>query len=449
MNKNCRKVIVLGAGESGVGAALLAKKYGYEVFVSDSSPISEMRKVQLQEAQIDFETEKHSEEKILNADVIIKSPGIPEKVNLIQKIRQKKIPIYSEIAFAATFTKKPIIAITGTNGKTTTTLLTHHLITQQFTDWAIGGNIGKSFAALVCEDEKYDGYVLEVSSFQLDDLGDFAPHIALLIGITPDHLDRYNYDMAQYAAAKFAITKNQKSTDYFLTHAQDEGILRFETRYPTKAQKRKITIEEDKSLEVYATATHLHFENLLIPKNALPLAGKHNLINSLLAIETARLLNVSYENILRGLASFKNAPHRLEKIGEYEGRTFINDSKATNVDAVAYALESFSSPIIWIAGGIDKGNDYEQLNNAVQKNVKALVCLGIDNQKLIEFFTPQIAKVVDCKNIQEAVEQAYTLSEVGDIILLSPACASFDLFQNYEHRGEAFKQSFFNLRESF
>jgi len=445
------KITILGAGESGIGAALLAKSKGYQVFVSDAGLIKSSYKEELEKEAIDFEEEGHSITRILESDEIVKSPGIPDEVELIQLARKEHIPILSEIEFASRYTTAKIIAITGTNGKTTTTLLIYHLLKTAGIKVALAGNVGESFARKVVEAE-YDYFVLEISSFQLDDIHKFRPNIGILLNITPDHLDRYGYEMERYIAAKFRLIENMKIGDVFIYNADDENIARqlnksnylVSTEPFTEGfyQQNKLSlptlgfVEDDASIQV---SKRLEFDNL-------PLRGKHNGMNMSAAILAVLRVGITKKSIVAGLASFQNAVHRLEKVATINGVTFINDSKATNVDATYYALDSFDHPIVWVVGGQDKGNDYSKIADVVAKNVKAIVCLGVDNKRLFKAFAEKVSFIDETQKVFEAVSKAYHLAENKDIVLLSPACASFDLFNNYEHRGEEFKKAVEQLK---
>ena len=451
-----QKIVILGAGESGTGAALLAKQQGFEVFVSDFGAIApEFQKV-LQEAGISFEEKGHNEEIILSADEVIKSPGIPEKALIIQKLREKGIKISSEIDFAARYTKAKIIAITGTNGKTTTTLLTYHLLKEAGLDVGLAGNIGKSFAWHLTEkDCAY--FVLEVSSFQLDDIHDFRPHIAMLLNITPDHLDRYEYSMDKYAAAKYRIFENMQDGDTLIFNEDDERIAR-EINH-----NEKLSIWKEGFSEAFYSAGLLRLpafgdafsftvsetEKQWLEFADLPLQGKHNAMNMSAALLAGLRLGIAPDTLQQGLSTFKNVAHRLEKVDVINGITFINDSKATNVDAVQYALDAFDTPVIWIAGGVDKGNDYEQLLQLVKEKVKGIICLGKDNEKLKTAFAESVSFLHETQVVEDAVLTAYHLAEKGEVVLLSPACASFDLFKNYEDRGDKFKEAVAKTLEPF
>jgi UDP-N-acetylmuramoylalanine--D-glutamate ligase len=435
-------IVILGGGESGTGAAILAKKQNYSVFLSDAGTIPQKYKEDLIAHQIDFEEKTHSLDIILAADEIIKSPGLAESTAIMQKIRQQHIPVISEIEFASRFTDAKIIAITGTNGKTTTSLLAYHLLKNVGLDVALGGNIGKSFAKLVSE-KKYAYYVLELSSFQLDDIKDFRPDIAVILNITADHLDRYAYQIEKYIQAKFRISKNQLLDDVFIYNAEDKNINTLLTNDFPKGRKNGISISNARLSSNYATETHLIVKNWKIPLTQLPLLGKHNQFNIATGLAICQSLQLPKKEVVKALTTFQNVAHRLEQVIDIQGVRFINDSKATNVDAVSYALESFDSPIIWIAGGVDKGNDYTEIEEKVKKNVKALICLGEDNEKLISFFGDKIKTIYSTQDMKDALEKAMHYSKKNDIVLLSPACASFDLFKNYEDRGNKFKAACF------
>ncbi len=437
------KIAILGAGESGVGAALLAKAKGYEIFVSDKGPITEKYKAILQENRIRYEENIHTESEILTADEIIKSPGIPNKAELIMKLVSLKKPIISEIEFAARYTHAKLIAITGSNGKTTTTLLTYHLLKASGKNVALAGNIGESFAKQVIED-KFDYFVLELSSFQLDNMYEFHANTAILLNITPDHLDRYNYDFTQYIASKFRLLQNMQMTDTFICFSDNDPIANYLKNNSLKPKNLKISLNENPKSGAYFDGKNMHFngdtENFIIETDGLPLKGSHNALNMMAAVLAAKGIGLSIDELKMGLKSFNNAPHRLEKIAEINGVEYINDSKATNVDSVFYALGSFEKPIILIIGGVDKGNDYSQIEALVQQKVKAMVCMGVDNHKLLDFFTAKIPLVIDTHSLAEALKMANSMATVGDVVLLSPACASFDLFKNYEDRGNQFRE---------
>lgn len=431
--------VVLGAGESGVGAALLAKKKGFNVFVSELGKIADDYKEILEDNKIVFEEGKHTEKVILMAEEVIKSPGIPEKAPIITRLREEGIKVISEIEFAARYTKAKMIAITGTNGKTTTTLLTYHLLKNAGFNVGVAGNVGESFAASVAKDN-FDWYVLEVSSFQLDDCYEFTPDVAIMLNITPDHLDRYGKDMQNYIDAKFRLMQNMDEQHTFIYNADDKNIAKQMKEDEPFATLLPITEKWFEGKNIAIPAKTIKKQTKAITFDNLPIPGRHNQLNISAAITAALLTGAKEEQIKEGLKTFKNTAHRLEKIVEINGITFINDSKATNVDAVYYALGSYDQPIIWIAGGIDKGNDYKQIEALVAKNVKALVCIGKDNTKLLKFFKGKVGKIADTTDIKTAIKRAFGFAEAGDIILLSPACASFDLFKNYEDRGEQFRE---------
>jgi len=443
-----QRLVILGAGESGFGTAVLGSKQGYEVFVSDGGKIKDIYKKQLTDWKIEFEEGKHSEEKILNADVVMKSPGIPEKAEMVKKIRKQGIKIVSEIEFGSWFTNAQIVGITGANGKTTTTALTYHIMKNGGLNVGLGGNIGQSFAYQVAT-ENYDYYVLEISSFQLDDIEKFRPNIAVLTNITPDHLDRYNYELQNYVASKFSIAKNQNATDYFIYCADDEITVSNLEKYPTSA--KKIPFGYDKE---FTEGGFVKNDNIIININQnqftmsiqeLGLSGRHNVYNSLAAGIVANVYGLRKEQIRESLADFKSLEHRMESVAKVRNIEFINDSKATNVNSTWYALESMTKPVIWIAGGIDKGNDYSVMESLVKKKVKGMICLGVDNTKLHSAFGKMVDIMVNVSNMNDAVRMAYQLGNPGDCVLLSPACASFDLFENYEDRGKKFKEAVIKL----
>lgn len=437
-------IAILGAGESGVGAALLAKQKGFSVWVSDAGAIEPHYKTQLVNAQIDFEENGHWEETIQNAQLIIKSPGIPDKAPLIQKLRAVNKEVVSEIEFASRYCGGKVIAITGSNGKTTTTLLTHHILKNAGLDAAIAGNIGQSFAAVVAH-KKHDYYVVEVSSFQLDDINSFRPHIAILTNITPDHLDRYDYKMENYVQSKFSIARYQNESDYFIWNEDDPESLNHLKNNPVKSTTMRLSLEHQIENGAWAdtdNTIHININNQeQMTINELALQGKHNTYNSMASGLASKLLGIRKEVIRESLAGFESIEHRLETVLQVYGIQFINDSKATNVNSTWYALESMQKPTVWIAGGVDKGNDYSQLYDLVENKVKAIVCLGEDNTKLHSEFESRVPFMIDAANMDEAVRISYKLGEKGDSVLLSPACASFDLFENYEDRGRQFKNS--------
>jgi UDP-N-acetylmuramoylalanine--D-glutamate ligase len=431
MENKSQFLVVLGGGESGVGAALLAKAKGYTVFLSDRGSLQPAYKEQLNRGGIDFEEGSHDEDRILTAELVVKSPGIPEKAPMVQKLRAKGTPLVSEIEFASWFTQAYIIGITGTNGKTTTTRLTHHLLYTGGKDAAIGGNVGKSFAMNLLEGN-HAIHVLELSSFQLDDIGRFRPNIAMLLNITPDHLDRYDYSLDKYAAAKLRIIENQGPEDLFLYNASDPQTRAFvqHSRIPGRSVGIDQSMFEGSRLKVAGFEFDL---------SNSPLRGAHNAMNALFAIHAALELGVSAPEIQKGLDSYINAPHRLEWIAEIDGVAFFNDSKATNVESAYYALQAMTRPVVWIVGGQDKGNDYQSLMPLVREKVRAIVCMGLDNHKILESFSLLGLPMQETRSAGEAVHAAQALARPGDVVLLAPACASFDLFRNYEDRGEQFR----------
>ncbi|RAU81664.1 UDP-N-acetylmuramoyl-L-alanine--D-glutamate ligase [Pontibacter arcticus] len=435
-------IAILGAGESGVGAALLAKAKGLNVFVSDMAPIKDKYKSKLAESGIEFEEGTHTFERILTSDEIIKSPGVPEKATIIQEAISKGIPVVSEIEFAARYTSAKFICITGTNGKTTTTLLTYHLLKSAGINVALAGNIGESLAEKVIED-KYEFYVIELSSFQLDNMYQFKAHIAVLLNITPDHLDRYNYELEKYAASKMRIIQNMTQADHFLYNADDQHIAAAFDKNQFAGTAIPFSLQENAAVKYNDQSINLAFgdTNATISTEKSPLIGKHNQYNTMAAVAVAKLVGLSDAEIEQALYTFQNADHRLQPVGEAKGVTYINDSKATNVEAVYYALEGIKKPIIWIAGGVDKGNDYTLLHDLAKEKVKVLICLGKDNEKLKKAFGRIVSVVAETESMGYAVRLSRSLADEGDVVLLSPACASFDLFNNYEHRGQLFKEA--------
>lgn len=435
---------MLGAGESGVGTALLGKKKGYEVFVSDKGEIKQNYKEVLLNNEIEWEEKQHDEKQILNADLVMKSPGIPDKVAIVQKLISKEIPVISEIEFASRFTKAKIVGITGSNGKTTTTMLTYHILNSAGLDVIMAGNIGESFAKAVSENEP-DYFVLELSSFQLDGIVDFKPDYAILTNITPDHLDRYEYVFQNYVNSKFRITMNQNEENVFIYDADDEVIS--EEMKNRNIQSKLIPFslkkEFDKGIFLKEDNINIKVDNseTIMPTRNLALTGKHNIKNAMAASAVAQLLSIRKDTIRESLENFQGAEHRLEHVLRINKVQYINDSKATNVNATYYALESMDAPTIWIVGGEDKGNDYTELFPFVNEKVKAIICLGVDNKKLFEAFGNMVDIMVETQFMSEAVKIAYKVAEAGDNVLLSPACASFDLFENYEDRGRQFKQA--------
>lgn len=438
------RLVVLGGGESGVGTAILAKQKGFDVFVSDYGTIADRYQKVLIQYGIHWEQKGHTDALILNADEVMKSPGISEVVPIVKAILNLNIPVISEIEFAARYTQAHITAITGSNGKTTTTLLTYHLLKEAGFHVGLAGNIGKSFAWQVAE-ENYDFYVLEISSFQLDGCFQFRPNIAIILNITPDHLDRYEYNFDHYVASKFRITKNQQKSDYLVLDADDEAILKYSTKNKTNAQIITFSLEQKVSNGAFLNQDSMDFNiketSFSIDKDVFPMPGKHNIKNAMAATSTAILLNIRKQTIRESMMNFQGVPHRLEQVSKVRNVSYINDSKATNVNAVFYALDDIKSPIVWIVGGVDKGNDYSELMPLVHEKVKAMICLGLDNKKLISAFGDIVDTLVEVDSMEEAVRLSQILSESGDTVLLSPACASFDLFENYEDRGNKFKEA--------
>lgn len=443
-----KRIVILGAGESGVGAALLAQAKGYDVFVSEASSIKGEFKKQLEENGIPYEEGQHTEALVLNADEVIKSPGIPAAAPIIQKLKVLHVPIIGELEFAYRFTKAKFIGITGTNGKTTTTLLTYHILKEAGMNVGLAGNVGSSLAKQVINEE-HEYYVLEVSSFQLDDMYTFQPMVAVVLNITPDHLDRYSGDIVQYANSKMRIVQHMDKGGYFI-YFEDNAILsEYSQRVIGKTNVLPISLENINQDGAYIGSDGKLVFNMgtkeikgwQVSLSEGPLKGTHNAINAMAAVMAALIVGIRPYVIERALKSFQNAPHRMEPVGKINDVSFINDSKATNVDAVYYALGGFTEPLIWIAGGVDKGNNYEQLSDLVKKHVKALVCLGRDNKKLIEAFGDLVPVEEEQASMQMAVEKAYRLAASGDVVLLSPACASFDLFSNYEDRGNQFREA--------
>jgi UDP-N-acetylmuramoylalanine--D-glutamate ligase len=438
-----KKIGILGAAESGVGAALLAQQRGYEVFVSDLSAIKEEYRKTLLEHRIAYEEMQHTEEKITRCDEIIKSPGIPEKAAVMRAVRSRNIPVISEIEFAFRFTQSPVVAITGTNGKSTTTSLTHHIFLKAGWDAALVGNIGKSFARQIAEHDAAC-YIAEISSFQLEDCYDFRPKVAVLTNLSDNHLDRYDGEFDRYADAKFRITQKQTAGDYFISCADDEATQAALTRHSFPS--RKISFSQTHTLPqgAFLDGDQIHFssskQSFSMSLSQLGLRGKHNVYNSMAAGIVANLFDIKKDFIREALTDFKALEHRLEWVADIKSVEFINDSKATTVNAVWYALESISKPVVWIAGGVDKGNDYSAIRELVRKKVKALICMGTDNRKLHEAFSNTVDLIANTNSMKDAVRTAFHFSSPGDCVLLSPACASFDLFENFEDRGRKFKE---------
>ncbi|MFN8324523.1 MAG: UDP-N-acetylmuramoyl-L-alanine--D-glutamate ligase [Flavobacteriaceae bacterium] len=443
-----KRLVVLGGGESGVGTAILGKKKGYDVFVSDFGKIKENYKEVLEINGIKWEDEKHTEVLILNADVVMKSPGIPEKAPIVKKLLEKGIPVISEIEFACQFTNATTIGITGSNGKTTTTMLTYHLLKQGGLNVGLAGNVGKSFAWQVA-DEDYDCYVLELSSFQLDGIVNYKPHIAIITNISPDHLDRYDYIYENYINSKFRITMNQTEEDYLIYDNEDEAIQNWLKNNKTKARLIPFSVLTKQENGAFLNNDTMEFtinnEEFEMKTADISLEGKHNMKNAMAAASVAQLMKIRKQTIRESLSNFQGVEHRLEKVLKIANVQYINDSKATNVNATFFALDSMTTPTIWIVGGVDKGNDYSELMPLVREKVKAIICLGIDNKKIIDAFVDVVDIMVEVDNMRDAVQTAKHMAEKGDTVLLSPACASFDLFQNYEDRGKQFKVAVQNL----
>jgi UDP-N-acetylmuramoylalanine--D-glutamate ligase len=438
-----KRLVILGAGESGVGTALLGKAKGYQVFVSDNGLIKDKYKEVLIHNEVEWEEQKHTESKILNADVVMKSPGIPEKVAIVQQLIQKDIPVISEIEFAAKYTNAVLVGITGSNGKTTTATLTDHILKQEL-NVGLAGNIGDSFAKQVLEKD-YKNYVLEISSFQLDGMVDFKPQIAVITNITPDHLDRYNYQFENYIASKFSIAKNQTKEDYLIYDADDEVITDWLKTHPVQSTLLPFSlvkkIENGAYLEKENIIITIDNNQIIMPTSKIALEGKHNVKNAMAASTVAHLLKIRKQTIRESLENFQGVEHRLEHVLKINKVQYINDSKATNVNATYYALESMDAPTVWIVGGVDKGNNYNELFSFVNEKVKAIICLGVDNEKLMSTFGSMVDIIVETQFMSEAIKIAYKVAESGDNVLLSPACASFDLFENYEDRGRQFKDA--------
>jgi UDP-N-acetylmuramoylalanine--D-glutamate ligase len=432
-----KRIVVLGAGISGIGAAVLAKKKGFEVFVSDKGIITDHNKAVLLNNEIEWEDRKHTYEQILNADEVIKSPGIPDKNDLIQQLIAKDIPVLSEVEFAFRYTKAKIAAITGSNGKTTTTLLLGHVLKSAGLDVLVAGNVGIGFSLSIAERD-YDYIVLELSSFQLDGIRDFRSDVAILLNITSDHLDRYDYKLENYAASKFRITENQTTQDVLIYNADDSLV----NALKTKAKRLPISLQTQQKEGGFYNNNEIiiNLNNNTMTMQELALQGKHNIFNSMAAAMAARVFEIKDTVIRQAMIDFQNVEHRLEYVLTVHGIDFINDSKATNTNACWYALESMTKKVVWIVGGVDKGNDYTELVNMVDEKVKAIICLGENNESIINAFKGKVDTIVQASNMKDAVNQSYTLANKEDVVLLSPACASFDLFSNYEDRGLQFKK---------
>ncbi len=445
MNK---KITILGAGESGTGAAILAAEKGYGVFVSDSGRIKEKYKKMLDEKNIQWEEGQHNEKKILEADKVVKSPGIPGHIGLVKNIRKAGIPVVSEIEFAGAFTNAKKICITGSNGKTTTTSLLYHILKKAGLNVGMAGNVGNSFALQVANND-HEYFVIELSSFQLDDTIDFKPDIAILLNITPDHLDRYDHKFQNYVESKFRIIKNLTPDDHYIFCCDDETISKENANRIIKAQTYPfgLTIENNNVAYTENNKMIINLKNnpLTMEIDDLKIKGQHNIYNSMAAGIAARVLDIRNEVVRESMSDFQGVEHRLEFFLKVRGIEFINDSKATNVNSTWYALESMRNPVVWIAGGVDKGNDYTELKSLVKEKVKAIVCLGKDNKKIIDSFKGLVYDIVEADSMDEAVCKAYYLAKKDETVLLSPACASFDLFDNYEDRGRQFKECVRNL----
>ena len=444
------RITILGAGESGTGAALLAKARGYEVFVSDMGQIGDSYKAELIKENIPFEEGTHSEERICDASLVIKSPGIPDEAPIVQKIKAASVEMIDEVEFAFRHTTGKVIAITGTNGKTTTTLLIYHLMKEAGFDVALVGNVGYSFAREVAVRE-HDWYVLEISSFQLDGTKTFDPAIAILLNITPDHLNRYDHSIQKYADSKFQLIRQMRADQSFIYYTDDPIIAEEVKARKIDPQQVKVSLMSGAGAKAYYDGTQMSFlldDAFQIEQKDTTLKGPHNLINTMAAVCAVYLAGVTLEDIRKGLHTFKNAPHRLESIAVVNGVEFVNDSKATNVDAVHYALGSYEGPLIWIAGGVDKGNDYTLIRDEVGKKVRILICLGKDNEKLKKAFQNIVSVIEETQSVKELVRMALEAARKGDVVLLSPACASFDLFKNYQDRGDQFRKEVLALKEA-
>lgn len=444
------RLVILGAGESGVGAAILGKDKGFDVFVSDMGNIGENYQNTLNLEEIKFESGQHTEDLILNADLIVKSPGIPEKAPLIQKLRSAGIPLISEIEFAAQYTDAKLICITGSNGKSTTTMLTHYMLQKSGANIGLAGNIGKSFAYQVAR-EKFDSYVLEISSFMLDDMYHFRADVAVILNITPDHLDRYDYKMDNYVNSKFRIVQNQTANDYFIYCGDDEETVNALSRFDIKATALPMTQDEIVEIGSYVDMNNNivinvpNRETFTMNIEELSLQGKHNVYNSMASGLIAKVQELRNQTMKESMGSYVNIPHRLEHVAMIGGINYINDSKATNVNSVWYALESFSTDIVLLLGGVDKGNDYDMLRDLVKQKVKAIVCIGKDTARIHDAFEDEVDVIVNSSSMNDAVQIASHIAQKGDTVLLSPACASFDWFKNYEERGDKFKDAVMSL----
>ncbi len=445
MSTEKRHITILGAGESGVGAAVLAKKMGWEVFVSDFGTVKSSFAQELDELGVKWEQGQHSMEEILKVELVIKSPGIPNTVPVMKAIQEKGIKVVSEIEFAGYYSDAKTICITGSNGKTTTTMLTYHILKKAGVNVGLAGNVGESFAKQVADEEtKHDWYVLELSSFQLDDMYEFKADIAMLLNITPDHLDRYDYKMENYTASKFRVIQNQTEADWFIYNADDPIITETINNIKITAKQAPFSLKKEIELGGFADSKQITIninDQLTMGIHELALKGKHNTQNSLASGIAARILEIRKESVRESLTDFVNVEHRLEFVAKVHGIEFINDSKATNVNSTWFALESMERPTVWIVGGVDKGNDYSELYELVADKVKAIICLGKDNSKIIEAFNGKVETIVEASSAMEAVAYGYRLAKKDETVLLSPACASFDLFESYEERGNEFKKA--------
>ena len=446
---NTQRLIVLGGGESGVGAAVLGKDKGFDVFLSDAGKLSEGYLKMLQDEGIDFEQGAHTESKILNADIVVKSPGIPPTAPIVVKLSEKGVPILSEIEFASRFSDSKMVCITGSNGKTTTTLLTYHILKKSGIDVGLAGNVGKSLALQVARDP-HEVYVIELSSFQLENMYKFKANIAVILNITPDHLDRYDNKMENYAAAKFRILQNQTKDDFFI-YWQDDPLIRQQViNVQGEAFKLPFGLDKEENSAAYLDHGIVRFSTPMdvweIPRDKISLPGIHNLYNSMAAGLSATVLNIKKENIREALEDFEAVEHRLEYVDTIDGVRYVNDSKATNVNSTWYALESMDTPVVLILGGKDKGNDYSEIEELVKKKVRAIVCMGLHNEKLLDFFSGKVSEIRDTNSLEDAVAACRQVAEPGDTVLLSPCCASFDLFKSYEDRGSKFKAAVRSLK---
>lgn len=443
-----KRLVILGAGESGVGTAILGKAKGYDVFLSDFGKVKNHYKEILTAEEFTWEEEGHTEALILNADVVMKSPGIPDKAPIVQKLIEKGVSVISEIEFASQYTDATIVGITGSNGKTTTTMFAGFILEQAGINLGVAGNIGDSYAKMVAQKE-IDTYVLEISSFQLDGIADFAPHIAVVLNVTPDHLDRYDYKFENYIASKFRIAMNQKETDYLIYDADDPVSVDWLNKHPVRSKLLPFSLTQEFENGAFIKDNNLVVQidnnTFTMTTNNLALKGQHNKKNAMAASTVANLLNIRKATIRESLEGFQGVEHRLEQVLKINNVQYINDSKATNVNATFYALDSMNDPTVWIVGGVDKGNDYRDLYPLINEKVKAIICLGVDNQKLMSHFENMVDIIVETPSMTEAVKIAYKVAERGDNVLLSPACASFDLFENYEDRGRQFKAAVRNL----